>query len=170
MSLKFLLALIIVFLGIVLIKPSHGAKDKPQDYLVPHNKARADVGLPPLTWSKELAHYAYSSAVTHKEGCELEHSTGPYAENIAGGTGSVMTGTDATNMWVGEKEFYDHKTQTCAKDKECGHYTNIIASGTHQIGCAKINCATNEGLIFQCDSPQEIMVYVTTIRLSLNLL
>ncbi|WCJ18094.1 CAP (Cysteine-rich secretory proteins Antigen 5 and Pathogenesis-related 1 protein) superfamily protein [Euphorbia peplus] len=152
MSLKFSLAIIIVLLGLALIRPSHGAADKAEDYLVPHNKARKDVGLPPLTWSPKLAAYAYSTALAHKDGCKPEYtSTGPFPENVIGGSGPEMTAADATNKWVSQKEFYDPKTQTCAKDKECRHYTNIISSGAHRMGCAKINCSTNDGLLFQCN-------------------
>src|SRR5436309_740823 len=39
-----------------------------------HNKARNDVGSPPLEWSKDLAKYAQAWAdQLAKEGCQLKH-------------------------------------------------------------------------------------------------
>lgn len=38
--------------------------DSPQDYLEPHNAARATVGVAPLSWSSNLATYALNYAET----------------------------------------------------------------------------------------------------------
>ncbi|WCJ25035.1 pathogenesis-related gene 1 [Euphorbia peplus] len=143
-------ALIIAIMGIAQMVPAYSGLDGPEYYLIPHNKAREELGLPALEWDEKLAEYAKETASIHEEDCELEHSMGPYCENLAGGSGDVMTGTDATNMWVSEKEFWDEKSQTCADNEECGHYTNIIDPENHKMGCVKIACPSG-GLIFQCD-------------------
>ncbi|WCJ19107.1 Pathogenesis-related protein 1 [Euphorbia peplus] len=150
MSRKYFSALIInILTGIALIIPAYSGPDGPEYYLKPHNEAREAVGVPPIKWDPKLAEYAKETASRHKKYCELEHSMGPYTENIAGGTGDVMTGTDATNMWVGEKQFWDSQSQTCY-NVECGHYTSIVDPRNTKMGCAKITCP-NGGLIFQCD-------------------
>src|SRR6185503_15134008 len=52
-----------------------------------HNRARAEVGVPPLTWSDTLAASAQSWAEHLATINEMVHSSGqPYGENLAGWT------------------------------------------------------------------------------------
>uniref|UniRef100_A0A2N9ERT0 SCP domain-containing protein n=1 Tax=Fagus sylvatica TaxID=28930 RepID=A0A2N9ERT0_FAGSY len=93
---KISLALIISLFGLSLIHCSH-AQDSKEDYLTAHNAARAEVGVPPLTWDDTVASYAQNYANQRIGDCNLVHSGGPYGENIAWGSGDLK-GTDAV-VW-----------------------------------------------------------------------
>ncbi|XP_020228880.1 basic form of pathogenesis-related protein 1 [Cajanus cajan] len=120
------------------------AQNSPKDYLDAHNKARAEVGVPPLKWNKTLEAYAQKYADSKIKTCEMEHSYGPYGENLAEGYGELL-GTDAVKMWVSEKPFYDVKSNKCVKD-ECLHYTQVVARKSTHLGCARSKC--DNGWIF----------------------
>ncbi|KAL7206300.1 hypothetical protein ACSBR2_019082 [Camellia fascicularis] len=96
---------------VVLVHPSH-AQNSPQDYLNRQNAARAQVGVRPLTWNNTVAAYAQNYANSRIGDCNLIHSNGPYRENLAKGTCS-FTGANAVSLWIGEKPYYDYKSNTC---------------------------------------------------------
>ncbi|MQL82951.1 hypothetical protein Taro_015418 [Colocasia esculenta] len=58
-----------------------------QQYLAPHNKLRAGLGLPPLQWSDTVANFAAWWASQRKGDCALLHSDSNYGENIFWGSG-----------------------------------------------------------------------------------
>ncbi|GMY38834.1 pathogenesis-related protein 1-like [Fagus crenata] len=134
---KISLALIISLFGLSLIHCSH-AQDSKEDYLTAHNAARAEVGVPPLTWDDTVASYAQNYANQRIGDCNLVHSGGPYGENIAWGSGDLK-GTDAVNMWVGEKPNYDYNSNSCVGG-ECLHYTQVVWRNSVRLGCAKVRC------------------------------
>ncbi|XP_065633779.1 pathogenesis-related protein 1C-like, partial [Quercus suber] len=70
------------------------AQDSKEDYLNAHNAARADVGVPSLTWDDTVAAYAQNYANQRIGDCNLVHSGGKYGENIAWGSAD-LSGTDA---------------------------------------------------------------------------
>jgi pathogenesis-related protein 1 len=132
---KFLLALYLI--GLTLPHVSQ-AKDGHLHFLDGHNKARAEVGVPPLKWNNTVAAYARKYANTRIADCNLEHSDGPYGECIAEGYGNLRA-ADAVRMWAGEKQYYDHKSNKCIGG-ECGHYTQVVWRDTKYLGCAKVKC------------------------------
>ncbi|KAL2490887.1 CAP superfamily protein [Abeliophyllum distichum] len=86
------------------------SQNTPQDFLDAHNKARAEVGVQPLVWNHTVADYALNYAHKRYGDCNLEHSQGPYGENLAEGWGKLSS-VDAVNMWVGEKSCYDYRVK-----------------------------------------------------------
>ncbi|GJN10361.1 hypothetical protein PR202_ga28449 [Eleusine coracana subsp. coracana] len=54
------------------------AQNSPQDYVDPHNAARSDVGVGPVSWDDNVAAYAQSYAQQRQGDCALQHSGGPY--------------------------------------------------------------------------------------------
>ncbi|CAH9071543.1 unnamed protein product [Cuscuta epithymum] len=104
-----------------------------------HNRARASVGVPPVSWNESVAAYAEAYAAQRAGDCEMEHSEGPYGENIAEGYGELKA-SDAVNMWVGERPYYDHASNSCTGGEECGHYTQVVWRDTTSIGCAREVC------------------------------
>ncbi|GJN24429.1 hypothetical protein PR202_gb12167 [Eleusine coracana subsp. coracana] len=50
------------------------AQNSPQDYVDPHNAARADVGVGPVSWDDNVAAYAQSYAQQRQGDCALQHS------------------------------------------------------------------------------------------------
>lgn len=115
------------------------AHNEPHDYLEAHNRARAEVGVRPLEWSPTLAEYADNYVKSKIETCEWEHSGGPYGENIAGSSDPEMTAADAVKLWLDEKKFYNHETNSC-ENEECLHYTQVIWHNTSHVGCAREHC------------------------------
>ncbi len=121
-----------------------------------HNKARADVGVGPVSWSKKLAIYAQEWANNLASiDCELRHRPHSgkwkqeYGENLFIGTAGYYGVADAVKSWESEKTYYHGQTLNPSNWYESGHYTQIVWENTKQIGCAKIEC--NGDLIVVCN-------------------
>ena len=126
------------------------AQNSPQDYLNAHNAARAQVGVGPLSWDNTLAGYAQTYANQRIGDCNLQHSGGPYGENIAKSTGPAFTGTEAVNLWVAEKSNYDYNSNSCTGGQQCLHYTQVVWSRSLRLGCARVQC-NNGGTFITCN-------------------
>lgn len=111
-----------------------------QQFLVPQNQARAQVGEAPLVWDEDVAGYARWWAEQRRSDCELRHSYGPYGENIFWGSGKNWQPYDAVFAWVSEKRYYDYTTNSCIGDEMCGHYTQIVWKNSRTLGCARVVC------------------------------
>jgi len=133
------------------VHPSY-AQNSPQDYLTPHNNARAAVGVGPVTWSTKLQQFAESYAAQRAGDCRLQHSGGPYGENIFwGSAGADWKAADAVRSWVDEKQWYNYATNSCASGKVCGHYTQVVWRASTSIGCARVVCRDNRGVFIICN-------------------
>ncbi|XP_009803803.2 pathogenesis-related protein 1C-like [Nicotiana tabacum] len=143
----FLVSTLLLFL---IISLSCGAQNSPQDYLDAHNTARADVGVEPLTWDDQVAAYAQNYASQLAADCMLVHSHGQYGENLAWGSGDFMTAAKAVEMWVNEKQYYDHDSNTCAQGQVCGHYTQVVWRNSVRVGCARAQC-NDGGYVVSCN-------------------
>ncbi|XP_027348385.1 basic form of pathogenesis-related protein 1-like [Abrus precatorius] len=115
------------------------AQDSPKDYIDAHNKARAEVGVGPLSWSKTLESYAQNYANKMVKDCNMVHSGGPYGENLAGSSGDI-TAPGAVKLWVEEKANYDPNSNSCVNNGECLHYTQVVWNETFDLGCGKAKC------------------------------
>ncbi|XP_041013707.1 basic form of pathogenesis-related protein 1-like [Juglans microcarpa x Juglans regia] len=124
------------------------AQNSHQDFVNAHNAARARVGVGPIHWNYTIAAYAQNYANKRIGDCNLEHSMGPYSENLAGGW-SGLTAVDAVKMWVDEKKYYNYKKNSCVGD-ECRHYTQIVWRDTVHLGCARVRCKSG-GIFVICD-------------------
>ncbi|KAK4424276.1 Basic form of pathogenesis-related protein 1 [Sesamum alatum] len=113
-------------------------QNSPQAFLDAHNRARAQVGVRPLVWNETVANYASDYAHKRYGDCELEHSQGPYGENLAEGWGT-LSATDAVGMWVSEKSCYDYGSNSCVGG-ECLHYTQVVWNESVHLGCARVQC------------------------------
>ncbi|KAK4848674.1 hypothetical protein QYF36_015941 [Acer negundo] len=114
------------------------AQNSPKDYVDAHNAFRAAVGVGPITWNNTVAAYAQKYADERKRDCQMDHSMGPYGENLAEGYGQ-MDGVDAVKFWASEKPQYDYKSNSCVGD-ECLHYTQIVWSTSIHVGCGRVKC------------------------------
>ncbi|URD90676.1 Pathogenesis-related protein [Musa troglodytarum] len=126
------------------------AQNSPQDFVDAHNSARADVRVGPVSWDDNVAAYAQNYANQRIGDCQLVHSGGPYGgpygENLFWGAGSDFTAADAVNSWVGEKQYYDYDSNSCADGQVCGHYTQVVWRYSTAIGCVRVQC--DSGAIF----------------------
>ncbi|WVZ61774.1 hypothetical protein U9M48_011594 [Paspalum notatum var. saurae] len=130
------------------------AQNSAQDFVRPHNAARAAVGVGPVSWDNTVAAFAQSYAAQRKGDCALRHSGGGpnhYGENIfVGGAGKAWSASDAVGLWVAEKQYYHHDTNSCAAGKVCGHYTQVVWRASTAIGCARVVC-DNGGVFITCN-------------------
>ncbi|XP_050210682.1 basic form of pathogenesis-related protein 1-like [Mercurialis annua] len=147
---KILLALFSL-INLALILPSTG-QNTPQDFLNAHNAARRAVGagLPAMSWDNNLAAYARNYANQRINDCALEHSSGPYGENIAWGRPDLL-GTAAVKLWVDEKAFYNYNANSCAPGEQCGHYTQVVWRNSVRLGCARVKCTNGAGTFITCN-------------------
>ncbi|MCO5610503.1 hypothetical protein L7F22_067698 [Adiantum nelumboides] len=116
-----------------------------QQWLGPHNAARAELGLPRMVWSDKVAQFAESWASQRKaSGCGLQHSNGPYGENIFWGSGGSYGPAECVAAWVSEKDYYNYGANSCSPGQQCGHYTQIVWATSLNLGCAKVQCDSGQ--------------------------
>ena len=150
---RFALALAMVAAAGVLITPC-AAQNSPQDFVDLHNAARSAVGVGPVSWDDNVAAFAQSYAAQRAGDCALQHSSGSgYGENIfVGGAGADWSASDAVGLWVAEKQWYDHGSNSCSAPpgQSCGHYTQVVWRDSTTIGCARVVC-NNGGVFITCN-------------------
>nr|XP_043620006.1 pathogenesis-related protein 1A-like [Erigeron canadensis] len=134
---------LVCFITLLAILHITNAQNSQQDYLNAHNTPRAQVGVGNMVWNTTVAAYAQNYANARSVDCSLVNSGGPYGENLASSSSATLTGTAAVNLWVAEKPYYDHSTNTCATGRVCTHYTQVVWSNSNQLGCARVQCTNN---------------------------
>ena len=108
-----------------------------------HNKVRAGVeppavpALKPLEWSSDLAAVAQAWA----DGCNFEHSSSPYGENLYASAGSEPSPAEVVQSWASEVASYDYASDGCSG--VCGHYTQVVWAASTKVGCGMAKCTTN---------------------------
>ncbi len=109
-----------------------------QEMLEAHNEWRSRVGVPPLSWSEDLADYAEQWAQQLADrGFDMEHRpNNRYGENIYWSAGRSASPTDVVNSWGEEVADYNYQNNTC--DGVCGHYTQVVWENTQEVGCAVV--------------------------------
>lgn len=129
-----------------------------------HNKARAEVGVDPLVWSKSLAAYAQSWADhLYATSCRIEHRPHSgkwkqrYGENLFVGTAGYYGVADAVRAWESEKSMYHGKPLDSSNWYPSGHYTQMVWRSTTHIGCAKTECRGNVIIVCNYDPPGNIL-------------
>ncbi|XP_030448783.1 pathogenesis-related protein 1 [Syzygium oleosum] len=118
-----------------------------RQYLAPHNAVRSKLGLPPLQWSEALASYASWWAHQRRGDCALIHSSSDYGENLFWGGGHAWRPRDAVAAWAAEGPYYDYGTNTCAPNRDCTHYTQVVWRQSLRIGCARVICVNGDTFI-----------------------
>jgi pathogenesis-related protein 1 len=147
---KLLPVFLILLLFICGSSPKNDEPANMKGMVARHNYWREKVGVPPITWSNELAVVAGKWAKELKrKGCEMEHSprsgkfgTG-YGENLYWSSGMQRTPEHVVDSWASEIEYYNSSTGKC-NGGVCGHYTQIVWSKTTAIGCAMEKCGDEE--------------------------
>ncbi len=129
-----------------------------------HNKVRADVGVGPVTWSRELAVYAQEWAnYLASTSCSLQHRPPSgkwkceYGENLFMGTVGHFGVADAVTSWEKEKKYYHGQTLDRSNWYESGHYTQMVWKESQHIGCAKADCNGKVIIVCNYDPPGNIL-------------
>ncbi|KAI3958059.1 hypothetical protein MKW98_020701 [Papaver atlanticum] len=139
----------IVFLTLALLIHVCQAQT-PEDFLAPHNAARAEVNVAPLVWNETVATYARNYANQLTGDCTLVPSGGPYSENLALGSGALST-SDVEQLWLGQKSNYDYQSNSCQGGAEnCVQYINVVCRNSLYLGCAIATC-NNGNTIVACN-------------------
>ena len=129
-----------------------------------HNAVRAELDLPPLTWSNEIAAFAQQWADTLAGNCGvLSHRDQDlYGENLAtyGARPSppATTPGEAVSGWSDEAMCWDYGpfltgdscNPQCVSNLSsngCGHYTQVVWRATTRLGCGVAECE-RDGFLF----------------------
>lgn len=119
-----------------------------------HNKERALVGVPPLSWDAKVASFAskYGRVQRNQHHCEMVHSeTKIYGENLCWGVWNIMTPAEAVQAWIALKKFYDYNTNSCYSDEPCGVYTQVVWEKSTKLGCAEVSCDKGNATLVVCN-------------------
>ena len=119
--------------------------DFDQRVLAAHNEVRARVGVPALSWNKDLATDARIWAKELAATGRFEHSPDepgqdPQGENLWAGTPRAFSPEAMVGLWTAEKRDYRpgiFPNNSRSGDVEnVGHYTQMIWRESRQVGCA----------------------------------
>lgn len=108
--------------------------------LAVHNRYRAEVGVPALTWDSRLAASAQRWANYLARTGKFKHSPRG-GENLAKGTAGYYSTVELLNMWGDEKKYFIAgraipKVSKTGKFEDVGHYTQMTWSTTTKVGGA----------------------------------
>ncbi len=135
-------AMLLVLAVLVLSAPAM-ADDFAAQVLAAHNKERAALNIPPLTWNAGLAadaavwakHLADTGAWDHADAATRKDA----GENLWEGTAGAFTPVEMVGGWIGEKRYYrfgPFPNGGVNDGQPIGHYTQMIWRDTTEIGCA----------------------------------
>jgi hypothetical protein len=117
-----------------------------QRLLAAHNRERARVGVPALSWDARLAADAriWADALAHAD--SFEHSPADpsdrdvQGENLWAGTRDAWAPEEMVGLWITEKRDYKPGIFPAVSRngdiEKVGHYTQVIWRRTAKLGCA----------------------------------
>lgn len=113
-----------------------------QTILAAHNRYRSAVGIPSLTWSRELANdaKAWADRLAFSGNRTLQHDRNTVdGENLWMGTSEAFTLTQMVDSWGQEKQYFVYgvfpNVSSTNRWSDVGHYTQMIWAATTQVGC-----------------------------------
>jgi len=142
---RYIAAIALLLGSPLLIGGTSTRADFNQRLLVAHNEARARVGVPELSWNKDLAADAQVWAKEMAATGRFEHSPDapgqePQGENLWAGTPRAFSPEAMVGLWTAEKRDYRpgiFPNNSRSGDVESvGHYTQMIWRQSRQVGCA----------------------------------
>lgn len=122
-----------------------------------HNAHRKYHQVGDLEWDDTLASYANEAA----NKCAMDHTGGPYGENLFAiypGYDDWNSGTvDAVKSWVYEVKNYNYNKPGFNMDT--GHFTQSVWKGTDKIGCSWNTVACDGAAYLFCEfsSPGNVL-------------
>ncbi|ODN81607.1 hypothetical protein L202_02016 [Cryptococcus amylolentus CBS 6039] len=134
---------------------SSGLSTDAQTLVDLYNAFRAQYGAGNVTWNDDLASYAATAAAK----CDMQHTGGPYGENLASGVGGGYDITAGFQSWADEackltfalfraglNVLLLMSYHIASYNGSASHFTQVVWKATSEIGCATSSCA--DGTIF----------------------
>lgn len=148
------LSLLALSLGL-LAPPALARELAPEELLATHNAYRAEVGVPALEWSVEIAASAQAWADALAASGEFEHSTARYGENLWRGTAGAYSQVQMVESWGSEKAHFVYGTMPDVTDGRgiVGHYTQVVWRKSTKLGCGLATGRGDDVLVCQYDPP-----------------
>ncbi|PKP93228.1 MAG: serine protease [Alphaproteobacteria bacterium HGW-Alphaproteobacteria-16] len=121
-----------------------------------HNRARAAVNMPALTWDEGLARDARAYADDLARRGAFEHAPAPrgnppQGENLWTGTRSAYRYDEMVGHWVDERRHYINAPipdiSRTGRFIDAGHYAQIVWHSTRQVGCALASNGKDDVLV-----------------------
>lgn len=106
------------------------------------NFYRTEHNASDVTWNTTLEEFAVD--YLDENGCEFEHSGGPYGENLAWGYPNATASVEA---WGDERDDYNFRRGKF--EKETGHFTQLVWKNTTDMGCGRKLCDRSWYLVCQ---------------------
>lgn len=123
-----------------------------------HNQYRAEVGVPPLTWSDTLANHAQEWADYLASSGEFKHSQGTgEGENLWMGSSGNFSYTQMIETFGNEKQYFIGglfpDVSSTGDWQDVGHYTQVVWRDTTEVGCAIASANGNDILVCRYSPP-----------------
>ncbi|WP_294194201.1 CAP domain-containing protein [uncultured Sphingomonas sp.] len=118
-----------------------------RDMLDAHNRARGELGLPPLTWSPTLAAAAEVHARELARRGRLFHAAQPagaawQGENLFSGTRGGYGYGEMAGYWLAERRYFRNgpspRFSRTGRWQDAAHYAQMVWRDTTQVGCAMV--------------------------------
>ncbi|RZU47877.1 cysteine-rich secretory family protein [Fluviicoccus keumensis] len=139
---------------LLLAAPAFAATLDPDTIVAAHNQYRAEVSVPPLSWSPEVAASAQAWAEDMASSGKFRHSGSRYGENIWAGTANAYSLNDMVKSWGDEKADFEYGTRTNSRNGGVvGHYTQIIWRNSTQVGCGLASGGGTDYFVCQYNPP-----------------
>ena len=153
------IAAMLVALPLGLSAPAQADPSSTAELLAAHNAYRANLGLPPLQWSDQLAAKAQGWAEHLDEIGQLEHS-GP-GQNLAMAASGTESLTQLVDLWGSEQADFTNGNfpdiSTTGNWMDVGHYSQLVWKATTEVGCGVADGNGSEFLVCDYDPPGNVM-------------
>jgi pathogenesis-related protein 1 len=118
-----------------------------------HNAWRQRAGVLAVRWAADLAAHAQTRALQlARQDCALEHGLLPddEGENLyragalhrafGGDALYLVSPAQVVDAWGAESADYSPGSGSCAPNRQCGHYTQVVWPSTEEVGCGMAVC------------------------------
>jgi pathogenesis-related protein 1 len=140
--------------ALLLAAPAFAATLDPDTIVAAHNQYRAEVSVPPLVWSAEVAASAQAWADQLASTRSFHHSNSRYGENIWAGTAGAYSLDEMVTSWGDEKANFEYGTRSNSRNGGVvGHYTQIIWRNSTEVGCGLASGGGTDYFVCQYNPP-----------------
>lgn len=140
--------------ALLLAVPAFAATLDPDTIVAEHNQYRAEVSVPPLAWSAEVAASAQAWADQLASTRSFHHSSTRYGENIWAGTAGAFSLHEMVTSWGDEKANFEYGTNSNSRNGAVvGHYTQIIWRNSTEVGCGLASGGGTDYFVCQYNPP-----------------